>query len=654
MRGMDEEPQQASLRGDRFLAHRGLIAVSCGTAMAEAGLLVAFAPGARGLAPQVTALPPLAIFHDLRWLYSAQRSWLWFALLLAGLLAARSALNTVLVRLAWPAHLTPPPRAALRGALVVTTLACLLMSPLVSLTFGVAILPFSWPFLALLPAMLLIALPLTHAGVAGAWWRMLPPVSAAWWLLAEFAVLTVAAGAAGALPALDAVPVAGLAGLVNAWAWHGMTAAVARSTAPELARQETRPEPARQEPARQEPARQEPARQEPMGRGPARPSPAAQELASPVPAIPAARMAPALAVPADWDELTAHRVPAGPLALAAVIATVIALTRLVFVFGGPIPVGHPAATVAWVAGTAGAVQQANAIAATRHHPVLEIAGFGSWCCGQNQALAKALPSTVVQQFSYRGTNRHGQPLPYGPKAGNISLPLLGDRIAAQLQWLHKQTGKPVDIVAESEGTLGVDAMLARHPDAPVGSVVLLSPIVAPGQSGYREGGGTGLVTGDELHALIWFVGGLSPFGTSGAQTLISSVNSVGARFAEAAAHHAPVRVLQVVPLADAVTLPTCPLPRNVVVIPAFHGELLSDPAALHAVRRFLTGQAVTGVPGLRSTAEIVAAAAAAWRMPESAAPSPPCGTRPGAPGSGHGKREAATGPQAIKWPAARP
>src|SRR6516165_11376184 len=133
MRGMDGEPQPGSLRGDRFLAHRGLIAVCCGTAMAEAGLLAVVAPAARGLAPQVTALPPLAIFHDLRWLYSVQRSWLWFALLLAGLLAARSALNTVLVRLAWPAYLTPPPlAAALRGALVVTTVACLLMSPLVS------------------------------------------------------------------------------------------------------------------------------------------------------------------------------------------------------------------------------------------------------------------------------------------------------------------------------------------------------------------------------------------------------------------------------------------------------------------------------------------------------------------------------------------
>ncbi len=226
---MDEEPQRPSARGDRFLAHRGLITLCCGTAMAEAFLLIVLAPAARALAPQVSALPPLAIFHDLRWLYSTQRSWLSFCLLLAGLVVARAALNTALVRLAWPAYLTPPPLAALRGALVVTTLACLLISPLVSLTFGVAILPFSWPFLALLPAMLLIALPLSHAGLAGTWWRTLPPASAVWWLLAEFAVLTAAAAVSTALPPPDAVPIAGLAGLVNARAWYGLTAAIARA-----------------------------------------------------------------------------------------------------------------------------------------------------------------------------------------------------------------------------------------------------------------------------------------------------------------------------------------------------------------------------------------------------------------------------------------
>src|SRR5579863_4585964 len=338
---MDGEPQRPSLRSDRFLAHRGLITLCCGTAMAEAFVLIVVAPGARALAPQVTALPPLAIFHDLRWLYSTQRSWLWFGLLLAGLLVARSALNTALVRLAWPAYLAPPPLAALRGALVVTTVACLLISPLVSLTFGVAILPFSWPFLALLPAMLLIALPLSHAGLAGTWWRTLPPASAAGWLLAEFAVLTAAAAVTTALPPLDAVPVAGLAGLVNARAWYGLTAAIAR--------------------------------------------PAAQSSTAP---------ATAGQVPAGPYVAGARRVPAGPMALAAVVVAVIVLTRLVFVFGGPAATASPQYTVAWVTGTHGTALPDDAVADAGDHPVLEIAGFGSWCCGQDRELARALPGAL--------------------------------------------------------------------------------------------------------------------------------------------------------------------------------------------------------------------------------------------------------------------
>src|SRR5262249_20028660 len=182
-------------------SHRGLIGVACGTAMAEAGLLIAFAPDARALAPQVTGLPPPAVLPALRWLYSSQPSWLGFGLLLAALMVGRSALNTVLIRLAWPNGAAAlPVWDLLRRSLGVTALACLLLSPLVSLTFGVAILPFSWPFLAMIPAMLLIALPLSHSGAAGAWWRTLPPVSAAWWLLAEFAVLTVAPPAPGPLP----------------------------------------------------------------------------------------------------------------------------------------------------------------------------------------------------------------------------------------------------------------------------------------------------------------------------------------------------------------------------------------------------------------------------------------------------------------------
>ena len=562
---MEDRPEGAA----GFLAHRGLIAFATGAAMAEAGLLIAVAPAARALAPQVTALPPLAVFHDLRWLYSAQRSWLEFALLLAGLVLARAAVNSVLVRLAWPATGTPPaPGVALRSALGFTVFACLLLSPVVSVTFGLAILPFSWPFLATLPVLLLIALLISHGGMASTWWRMLPPLAAAGWLLTDFAVLSVAAAVTGRLPAAAAVPIAGLAGLVNARAWYGLTGAVARAHAAAL------------------------------GHG----------------------------HPAGL-----RRIPSVPLAAAAAFAVVILAIRLVFLVGVP-AVHAPQASLARAPAAAGASAFVRHAATgpdrsrwSRHPPVLVVPGFGSYCCMHGQALARAMPDTLVQSFSYRGLDRAGNPLPYGPAASNLPLPLLGDRIAAQVWRLHARTGQPVDVVAESEGTLGVYAMLARHPRVPVAAAVLLSPIVAPGQVSYPVGGGgLAIVPGSELQGVEWFVGSLSPFGTAGAMKLIGSVNQVGARFAAQAARDHRLRWLDLVPLADAVTLPACSLPSNLQVVPAFHGDLLGDPAALRIVRHFLIGHRVAGAAQLRTTAEIVASAASAWRIPLATTPSPPC------------------------------
>lgn len=168
-------------------------------------------------------------------------------------------------------------------------------------------------------------------------------------------------------------------------------------------------------------------------------------------------------------------------------------------------------------------------------------------------------------------------------------------------------------------------MLALHPHVPLGSVVLLSPIVAPGHDGYPQlaEADPDLLAGAELRGVIWLVGGLSPFGTAGAQTFVSSVDSVGARFASAA-HRRLAGSVEFVPLADAVTWPACALPANVRVVPAFHGELLGDPAVLAAVRAVLTHRPVQSRPGLRTTAEIISAGAAAWRMPLLSDPSPPC------------------------------
>jgi hypothetical protein len=568
-----------------FLAHRGLIALSAGAAMAEAALLCWLAPPARSLAGQVTAVAPLALFHDLRWIYGYDRSWAGFVVLLAAVLGIRSALNTALARLAWPRDVPRPGLADMfRSATGLTAVACLLLSPVAAMTLGVAILPFSWPFLATVPVMLLISLPLSHGGILASWWRTLPPPRAMYWLVADFATLSVVAAAIGRLPVAAAIPLCGLAGVANARAWFGVTRAVVR---------------------------REGARRELVGTVARHPAP-----------------------------LLPLSVPLAPVAMVLALAMVVGLTRLAFVIGNPphhsslAAVGR-AADAAGVlgrsaaSGTAGShiSRAASSVAPARatHDPVLEIRGFGSTCCASPRSLRSVDPGALVQQFSYRGMTASGHPLPQGSAASDLPLPELGRRIAAQVRRLHQQTGRPVDIIAESEGTLGVDAMLATHHGLPLGSVVMMSPIVAPGQVTYPGGTARALVPADELRAMVWFVGGLSPFGPSGAQRLIDSVDEVGARYAASAARHHPLRWLLLVPLADAVTLPVCPLPQDIRVVPALHGDLLGNPGVTAMVRGFLAHRRVPEPDGYKATAEIVAAAAAAWRMPVTTAPTHACG-----------------------------
>ena len=389
------------------------------------------------------------------------------------------------------------------------------------------------------------------------------------WALASFLVLSAAAAVIGWLPDAWAVPVAGLAGLFNARAWRGVTAA--------LTARQLRP----------------------------RRLPRVSRL-----------------------------LPVAPLAVVIAVALVIGSVRLTFSAAGgsqrasavslraqPGPGPSPRA------GTAAAAPHGTAARGT---PLLEIAGFGSSCCAGSAGLRALSPDGIIQRFSYRGLSATGQPLPYGRAASNLPLAALGNRIAAQVWRLHDQTGRPVDIVAESEGTLGVYAMLARHPRVPLAAVVLLSPILAPGQVSYPDHGGegSGMAPGYELQAVMRFIGGLSPYGASGAQELIGSVDRTGARFAHQAIERIrrdPMDWLNVVPLADAVTLPACTLPAHTVVVPAWHGALATDAAVQRIVRAFLAGRPVRTQPDMTGAAETVAAAAAAWRIPEPAQSSPPCG-----------------------------
>ncbi len=584
--------------------------------MAEAALLAFVAPSATPLAPQVTALPPLAAYHDLRWVFAFNQSWLGFTGVLVLLLLARSAVDAVLVLLAWPRAPgtadpgLPRPRfvASVLSCAVLTMLVWLVMSPVVTLMFGVALVPFSWPYLAALPILLGTAVMLSQGGVGQAWWRRLPPVRTAAWLLASFAVLSVASVLMTRLDTGAIVAVAGLAGLVDARAWYGLTAAANR-------RSIERP-----------------------------PHPWYWRAVL-------WRLRRALRQRINW-------VPVAPLAALMVLALVVGLARLTFTGtlrfsmetsgvaagtpGTPEPGGlagavRPSSSGA-LAGASdvkagGAATPSSGMGGTGSRArgaVLVVGGFGSNCCNDANALRAAEPGMLVRQFSYLGLDANGEPLSYY-RAGNLSIQVLGDRMAVQVEKLYQQAHAPVDIVAESEGTLGLYAMLARHPDLHVGSVVLLSPIVDPDQVDPDQVGLAGdTVPGEALLTLNDLIGGMSPYGGRGAEALIDSVSEFGASYFAMISRDRDLPWLAVVPLADAVTLPACPWPQNVIFIGAFHGGLLGMVSVQRMVEDFLANGSLSqdsqdsrSQPSLRRTAEVIAAAATAWRMPElhSACPS---------------------------------
>jgi hypothetical protein len=573
-----------------FFRHRGLIAFSAGGAMAETAALSILAPSARPLAPQVTALPPLSAYHDLRWLFAFNQSWLGFTAVFMLLVLGRATVDAILVQLAWPSQPDPEapglPRPSFLGSVVscgvLTVVVGLVLAPVVTVMFGVALVPFSWPYLAAVPVLLGTAVALSQGGVGPAWWRRLPPVHTAAWVIATFLILSLAAALMTHLDTLGIVAVAGLAGVVDARAWYALTTA-------------------------------------------------AVERSIEKPLHPWHRRATVQRIRRSLFDRTAW-VPVTPLAAVMVLALVVGLTRLAFTGtvrfapgsavasavegAGLSAVGRAVGTSGASAGRGTGPTGTITAAARPRGAVLVVEGFGSSCCNAADTLRAAEPDILVRQFSYLGLTSAGLPIPYGPAAGNLPIQVLGDRMATQVDDLYRQVGAPVDVVAESEGTLGLYAMLARHPHVPVRSVTLLSPIIEPGQLGQAQG----TVPGTALTTLNNLVGGMSPYGSAGAGALIDSVSEFGARYFDQVSRDQSLPWLAVIPLADSVTLPSCAWPRNVFFVDGFHGGLLGNASARQLVEAFLSG----GTAGadsasqreLRTTAQLIAAAAAAWRMPE--------------------------------------
>jgi hypothetical protein len=251
-------------------------------------------------------------------------------------------------------------------------------------------------------------------------------------------------------------------------------------------------------------------------------------------------------------------------------------------------------------------------------PVLVVGGFGTSWDGTSDPSPLPGPFTE-QRFSYRGMGRRGTPLGYGAAATHQSLDRSVHLMAGQVAALQRRDHRPVDIVAESEGELIARLFVAAYPEVPVDHLILLSPLDQPGRVYYPVAGhrGYGFLSGYELRGLTDLLGGISPVDLPADSPFLRSIADHAADLRDllscpsGAAHEELIA-----PLADAVADPANPGRIPTIILPAFHGGLLSDPQARADVAALLEGHRRLPVtPGLGPVETTVRLVAAPWQEP---------------------------------------
>jgi hypothetical protein len=293
------------------------------------------------------------------------------------------------------------------------------------------------------------------------------------------------------------------------------------------------------------------------------------------------------------------------------------------------PVGIVAVSATVVVGAVIAVQLETAV----HHirkpaappptssasgqPVLVITGFDShWHGGDDLDLG---PGFVQRRFSYAGLDSAGQPRQFHGSDTDRPLPQLVQMMDVQVRTLARQTGQQVDIVSDSEGSLVSKVYLMVHPDAPVRTLVLTSPLVQPGRAYFPRRGsdGYGIAAGYGLRGVSALLRTLTPLDVTPDGQFLRSVADHGPSLRNALGCSLPhTAQLALFPLADAVGAPY-DATKNVsaAVLPAFHGKLLEGRSSQHAIGTYLRIGKVPGYGGLRLTERLVRAGAAAWQAP---------------------------------------
>jgi hypothetical protein len=306
--------------------------------------------------------------------------------------------------------------------------------------------------------------------------------------------------------------------------------------------------------------------------------------------------------------------PVAPLGVAALVGVIVLGVSVGFSVSSR---STPLARAAHVTTAAGAgAGTGSAVSATGGRPVLLVSGFGSRYTGQDDGIGAWADE---RRFSYRGVDRDGRPLPYQDADTYQDVSRSVALMARQVEAFRADVEQPVTIVAESEGALIAKAYLMSQPDAPVDTLVLLSPLVEPGGAYYPPAGedGWGVAGGLGLRWITAVVRSLSPLDMTTDDGLFRSLADDAPAFREMLACPVDgVDQLAVFPLADAVAGAEPHLDGvSSAVVPAFHGGLADNPAVQRTIRTVLHGDVSPDYGWWEATDTVIRAGAAAWRVP---------------------------------------
>jgi hypothetical protein len=248
-----------------------------------------------------------------------------------------------------------------------------------------------------------------------------------------------------------------------------------------------------------------------------------------------------------------------------------------------------------------------------HQPVIFVGGYDTDWDGSPIRVGLRM-----QMFSYRGLAGDGHPLPYQPVDTYASLDHSADLLARQVSAASRRAGRPVSLVAQSEGTFVVRRYLAGTPHPPVDAVVLMSPLVQASRVYFpprQAGSGWGIGTGWLLRGMLSVAGATGGPAISPDQPFERSLLDDALLYRDRMlCPVAGVRIVAFVPLADAIVVP----PDRYAHIPVVglvdvHAGMLPRPEVQRALLAFLAGGQVDSGPG--RWFPVVQKSASGWQVP---------------------------------------